>query len=224
MKIKTIIIILLTLFFLNSFESLVALGAFEKVDGLEYTIQKIIDPPLERQIARRFDLYEIYLENRSAMTFSIPGYSIDVGASYSSIDEVRAFFKDKSSKKMAVFNIAAGAASIALGGIAKTAANTAARSVGVFRRKKSSFDDDTNILSSKKIYILYPGDGISLFMLIDRFSGQVPNTLRFICHDEELNVNYVVINNKINLQEYNANEESKQSENVIANPVTDQYK
>jgi len=60
-------------------------SSIEKVDGLEYDIRVIEDVPINRAIAKRFDLYEIYFENRTDKTFSVPGYSIDLGVNYSNI-------------------------------------------------------------------------------------------------------------------------------------------
>lgn len=204
------------------------IAASERIDGLEYEVRKINEAPIDKPIAKRFDMYEVSFENKTDKTFSIPGYSIDLGVDYSTIDQIRALLSNKSSGKLAVFNIAAGAASIALGGIARTASSTI-RSIGGFKRKVSSLEDDRNILSHKKTYVLYPGDGISLFIFVDKSLSQIPNTMRFICHDEELNSNYVLINNKIDLKEYSFSELSngllnKPVEKYIASPTTDEYK
>lgn len=195
-------------------------AASEKLEGLDYVVRKINDAPIEKQIAKRFDLYEVYFENNTNKTFSIPGYSVDLGVDYSTLDQIRSFLSTKSSGKLAVFNIAAGAASIALGGIGRQAASTI-RSVGGFRRKRSTLDDDRNILSSKNNYIIYPEDVFSLFIFVDKTLGQVPTTIRFICHDEEQNLNHIVINNNIQLEEYASSKENKPT---IAAPNTEQYK
>ncbi len=202
----------------------------DHIDGFEYVVRKIDAPPIERSIAQKYDLYELYLENKSDKIFSIPGYSIDLGVHYSSLAEIYSLSKNKSTNKLAIFGIAAGAASFALGGIAKTAANTI-RSVGYYKRNKASLDDDENILSKNKTYIIYPGDELSLFLFIDKNLAQSPNTVRFVCRDEVSGVNNVVINNHIDLKEMNTksvdktnrdNEEEKK--NVIAVPLSDTYK
>lgn len=191
----------------------------EKVDGLEYGIRKIEDAPLERYIQKNYDIYELYFENRSNKTYSIPGYSIDLRVDYSTLNDINAIYKDMSSKKLAVFNIAAGAASIALGGIAKTASN-AVRSVGSFRRKNILTED--GFLSISKTYILYPGDAVSIFFFINKYLQQIPNSIRFICRDEDISTNYVVINNKIHVNEPNAKNDSEK--NVISAPSSEQYR
>ena len=196
-------------------QSLYAYSDFDKIDGLEYDIRKLEDVPLEQFITRRYDLYEIYFENRSNKTFSIPGYSIDLGVDYSTLDDVYLQSKDKSQNKLAVLKIATGAASIAFGGIARRAATTAINSVNNLRRKHINTAGNKSFLSNNKTYVLYPADDLSIFIFVDRLSSQIPDTFRFICHDEELNQNQVVINNKIKPREVG---------NVIAAPNTEQYK
>lgn len=191
----------------------------EKVDGLEYGIRKIEDAPLERYVAKNYDIYELYFENRSNKTYSIPGYSIDLGVDYSTLNDINAIYKDMSSKKLAVFNIATGAASIALGGIAKTASN-AVRSVGSFKRKNILMED--GFLSISKTYILYPGDAVSIFFFVNKYLQQTPNSIRFICRDEDVSINYVVINNNIHVNEPNATNDLEK--NVISAPSSEQYK
>lgn len=211
-----------------------AIASVDKIDGLEYVVRKLNDIPLPKTIAKQFDLYEIYFENRTNKTFSIPGYSVDVGVSYFNSNQVSSFFKDSSSKKLAVFNLAAGAASIALSGIARTAANTAFRSVGSLKGKAFSVYDDSVFLSPNKTYILYPNTFLSILLFVDKYIGYAPNSIRFICRDEELNLNFIVINDKIDLREINAysNEDKEDKEetdeatskDVIASPNTDSYK
>lgn len=193
----------------------------DKVEGLEFVVRKIDTPPLEDRIVERFDLYEIYFENRSDRTFSLPGYSIDLGIDYSSVSDVVSFQKEKSSKKLAALNIAAGAASIAFGGIAKSAASTALR-IGNFRKGNSMFNDEKYFLSGNKTYIIYPDESLSLFFFVDKFSGQSVNFIRFICHDEVLNLNSIVINKNLHLESINAKKDT--DENVIAVPNPEQYK
>lgn len=177
----------------------------EKIDGLQYEIRKIESPALQKQITKYHDLYELYFENMSPLskTFSIPGYSIDLGVDYTSLSEIESLYKDSSSKKSSILNIAAGAASIAFGGIARTAASTV-KSVGSLRKRNLglALSSENNFLSSFRTYVIYPGDGLSLFFFINKTieHGQVPNSIRFICHDEDANINYVVINNKLQLK------------------------
>ena len=209
--------------------------SIEKVDGLEYDIRVIDDVPLHHTISKRFDLYEIYFENRSDKTFSIPGYSIDLGVSYSNIAEVNSLFKDKSNKnKLAVLNIAAGAASLAFGGIARTAASTV-RSVGSFKRNISNFADNSSFLAPGRTYVIYPGDGLSLLLFVDKFLNQPPTIFRFICREEDSGTNYIVMNKELKLREGNnknvkpketKTDEEKQDimENIIAAPETNLYK
>ena len=202
----------------------------DNIDGFEYEIRKIDAPPIEKLIAQRYDLYEIYFENKSDKTFSIPGYSIDLGVHCSSLAEIRSLFKNKNSNKLAIFNIAAGAASLALGGIAKTAASTI-RSVSVYRQNKIAIDDDENILSKNKTYIIYPGDALSLFLFVDKNLEESPNVVKFICRDESVGINNIVINKHIdlsgmdakNIDETNRNNE-EDKKNVIAVPSYGTYK
>ena len=193
----------------------------DKVDGLEYVVRKIEDPPIDRSASKRFDLYELYFENRSDKTFSIPGYSVNLGVDYSLLSDVLALAKDKSSKKLAVFSVAASAASIALGGIAKSAANTAMR-FNSYRKNNSNLNSEKIFLSGNKTYIIYPNDSLSLFFFIDKFIGETPSSIRYICHDEAQNINYVVINENLDLREINAKGDS--DKNVIAVPNSNQYK
>ncbi len=212
--------LILTIFFL-SFQIQTSYAFLEKVDGLEYVVRKVNEPPVDRFISKRFDLYELYFENRSDKTFSIPGYSIDLGIDYSGLSDVASLTKDKSSKKLAVFNIAAGAASIAFGGIAKSVANTAFR-FNAYRKNNSNLNNEKSFLSGNKTYIIYPNDSLSLFFFLDRFATQPPTSIRYICHDEVQNINYVVINENLDLREINAKNDS--DKNVIAVPDLNQYK
>ena len=213
-----------------SFQIQTAYAFLEKVDGLEYVVRKIEEPPVDRIVSKRFDLYELYFENRSDKIFSIPGYSIDLGVDYSSLSDVSFFTKDKSLKKLAVFNIAAGAASIALGGIAKSAANAAMR-FNSSRKNNSNLNSEGNFLSGNKTYIIYPNDSLSLFFFLDKFIGQTPASIKYICHDEVQNINYVVINKNLDLREINAKNDSPEhtepsdlNKNVIAVPEPNQYR
>ncbi|MBI3589945.1 MAG: hypothetical protein HY094_01035 [Candidatus Melainabacteria bacterium] len=218
------------------FQPLFSCAVFEKIDGLEYDVRKIDDAPMDKVVSNRYDLYELYFENRSEKTFSVPGYSIDLGVNYSSISEINSLFNGKLQKKLTALNIAAGAASIVFGGIAKTAANSAMRTVN-FRKKNNNLDDDNSFLSHNKTYILYPGDALSLFLFVDKALSQVPNTIRFVCHDEDSNVNQIVINNHLKLREagvqnnadsIESNKDSEKTDklkdNVIAVPATEIYK
>ena len=213
-------IIFKLLFFILFLNIQTAFCAQEKIDGLEYDVRKLEDAQIEKFVSKNFDIYEVYFENRSDKTFTIPGYSIDLGVDYSTLAEVNNLSKDKSSKKLAIFNIATSAASIALGGIVKRAASTAARSVTSFKHKNNLTED--GFLSENKTYILYPKDEISVFFLLNKSLQQFPQSIRFICHDEDANINYVLINNNLMLREFNADSDS--SQNVIAVPNSEQYK
>ena len=229
MKKAIYVFLILTMIFQDG----IAFAFSDRIEGLEYVIRKIDDSPMERTIAQKYDLYQIYFENRSDKTFSIPGYSIDLGVHCSSLAEIRSLSKNKNSNKLAIFTVAASAASFALGGIAKTAASTL-RSVSSYKKNRMAMDDDDSILSKNKTYIIYPGDGLSLFLFVDKNLAQSPTTMRFVCHDEDLGINNVVINNHIDLRELNAkneknidetnhnNDENKDS--VIAVPSSDAYR
>lgn len=213
-------------------------SSLEKIDGLEYDVRLIEDAPIQAAVSKRFDLYEIYFENRSEKTFSIPGYSIDLGVSYSNLAEVDSTFKDKSKRKLAVLNLAAGAASIALGGIARSATNAAMRTVGSFKRNNLNIADNSSFLAPGRVYIIYPGDGLSLFLFVDKFLYQPPNIIRFICKEEDSATNHIVINNKLKIREINNNNlkdenevdekkdnlEKDDSKDIIAAPETNLYK
>ena len=215
------ILIILILFSYFSVYSLSAFSSVDKVEGLEYVIRKIDNSTLEKNINKNYDLYELYLENRSDKTFSIPGYSIDLGIEYSNISEVNALTNNKSSKKSTVLNIAAGAASIAFSGIARRAASTAMKTVGSFRHKNSDLTDES-FLSPYKTYIIYPNDGLSVFLLISKILDQSPKSIRFICHEEDSNVNHILINNNLEIRDVTGIDKAK--ENVIATPEQEQYK
>ena len=220
-----IIIILILSFHLIVLQSLSVIAVTEKIDGLEYGIRKLEDVPLQKIITKNYDLYELYFENKSDKTFSVPGYSIDLGVDYSNLTEINSLFVSKSQKKLAVFNIAAGAASIAFGGLAKTAATSAFRTVSSLRHKNINIGDNSNYLSADKTYILYPHDGLSLFLFVNKSLNQLPNTIRFVCHEEGTNVSNVVINNSIDLREHERTTNlNKSKEDVIADPNTEQYK
>ena len=203
--------------------------------GIFYDIREIEEPPLPTHILRNYTLYELYIENRSEIAYSIPGYSIDIGTEYSSVNEILALIKDKSSRKTTVLNLAAGAAGIAFGGIAKTAANTAMR-IGTIQKKVVHIDDGKNILSANKNYIIYPNSSLSLYFFINKSTEQLPTHIKFICRDENNSINRVIINNNYQLRETNASEEvrgkivdknnleTEMNENLIAEPGTLQYR
>ncbi len=201
----------------------------QKVDGLEYIVRKITDAPIDKDVSKRYELYEIYFENRSDKAFSIPGYSLDLGVAYATLEQINSQFKDNSGKKTAIFNIAAGAASIAFGGLAKTVARTANR-LNTFNKKqnKKLYGDDI-FLSSNKTYIIYPGESLSLFLFVDKFQGEEPSSIKFICHDEDVNINHIVINNNLDLRDISADNSVDKKENVeikneIASPEVQPYK
>lgn len=225
--------ILLIVFFCPNF----SIAAVDHIDGLEYVVKELDSKPLGPLIHSRYTLYELYFENRSDKAFSIPGYSVDLGVSLTTLQQINAEFKSMSTNKLAVLNLAAGAASIALGGIAKTATNTAFRAVN-FKNMSGNLTEENLLLSTNKTYILYPNDALSLYAFIDRKLDFEPKVLRFICHDEESNMNYIVINDHFTIRNedsptYDAvnakvikdesNETSKE-ENVIAVPDPESYK
>lgn len=220
---------LLTVFvFLSILGSNFSFAAVEYPEGLGYEVRKLDDVLLDKVITKNYDLYEFYLENNSVRTFSVPGYSIDLGVEYSGLAEVESLFKNKSKKKSFVFNLATGAAAIALGGIARTAASTV-RSVSGFGKNKNTFDEHTSFLSPNKTYILYPGDGLSLFLFVDKKLSQAPNTVRFICRDEETNSTQIVINDRFKFvtgKIESASTEPKSAENneILAAPAEEHYK
>ncbi len=226
---KKVFSLILLLLLLLCFQIQDVYAFIDKVDGLEYVVRKIDNPPLDKFILKRFDLYELYFENRTDKAFSIPGYSVDFDVDYSDFSDVLSFTKDKSSKKLTILNIAAGAASIALGGIVKSAATTA-RSIGNSRKQGgNSFRNERSFLSYNKIFIIYPNETLSLFFFIDKFSAQLPSVIKYICRDEVQNYNYVVVNKKLDLRVLNASSEDSDSntnkeENVIAVPESNQYK
>ena len=185
-------ILLLVLLFL-SFSCNPTFGVYENVDGLEFTLRKVTDVPLDSTVVKKFDLYELYFENKSNKTFSIPGYSIDFGVDYLTLDEIKVFMKDKNSKKIAVFNLATGAAAIAFGGIARTAANTALKTISF--KKRNSYDNNAIYLSQSKTYVLYPNYSIPLYFFLEKNFENYINSIKFICRYENLGINYVVINN-----------------------------
>lgn len=216
---------------------MVSFASVERIDGLEYVVKELDSKFLGPSIHSRYALYELYLENRSDKAFSIPGYSVDFGVHLTTLQQINAEFMSKSGNKLAVLNLAAGAASIAFGGIAKTATNTAFRAVN-FKNMSGNLTDDNLLLAANKTYILYPNDALSLYVFIDRRLGESPKILRFICHDEESNMNYIVINSHFNIRNedldtydsVNAkvindkNDESSIEENVIAVPNSESYK
>lgn len=209
----------------------IAFAFQEKVDGLEYVVRKINNPPLDKTILKRFDLYELYFENSSDKAFSIPGYSINLGVDYSGVEDVLSINKDKASKKLTVLNIATGAASIAFGGLAKSAANTAYRSINSFKKNNSNLNSEKSFLSGNKTYIIYPSESLSLFFLIDKLASEAPSSIRYICHDEVQDLNFVVINKNLDLREINAGNKNPENmsmdesgENVIAVPNSNDYR
>ncbi len=201
----------------------------QKVDGLEYIVRKITDAPIDKEVSKRYEMYEIYFENRSDKAFSIPGYSVDIGVAYATLEQINSQFKDNSGKKTAVFNIAAGAASIAFGGIAKTVARTATRLNTINKKQNKKLYGDDIFLSNNKTYIIYPGESLSVFLFVDKFQEEGPSSLKFICHDEDSNISHVVINNNLDLRDINADNSIDKKENIeikneIASPEAQPYK
>ncbi len=207
-------VFLIILIFCFQFQTVYAF--VDKVDGLEYVVRKIDSPPIDKFILKRFDLYELYFENRTDNAFSIPGYSIDFDIDYSDLSDVSSFAKEKSSKKSTILNIASGAASIAFGGIVKTAA----RSIGSLRKQGgNNIRDEKFFLSHDKTFVIYPNEALSLYFFIDKFSSQPPTVIKYICHDESQNNNQVIVNKHLNVLILNALDENSATEkNVIAAP------
>lgn len=232
-KFYAIFAIFLIAFFCPNFSK----ASVDHIDGLEYVVKELDSKALGPSIHSRYTLYELYFENRSDKAFSIPGYSVDLGVNLTTVQQINAEFMSMSTNKLAVLNIAAGAASIAFGGIAKTATNTAFRAVN-FKNMTGNFTEENLLLSPNMTYILYPNDALSLYAFVDRKLGESPKVLRFICHDEDSNMNYIVINDHFTIRnedsrEYNAvnakiiedeNSSAKKEENVIAVPDPESYK
>jgi hypothetical protein len=230
-KLKITIIFLL-LFLILSNQA--AYSFVEKVDGLEYVVRNLDSNVLGNYISSRYNLYEIYLENRSEKAFSIPGYSIDLGVKYTTLQEIASASMASGNKKLAVLNLTAGAASLAFGAVAKSVASTAIRGISL-RNKSPGISDDDVILSPVKTYIIYPAEALSLYVLVDNKITQVPSSVKFICHDEDANINYIVINRNLKLLDTSILAEKKVTkdvsakiesadENVIATPDSDLYK
>ena len=215
---KKLLCLVLSAFIIFPFQ--LASAVQEQIEGLEYDIRLVEDVQLDKFIKNKFSLYELYFENKSNKTYSIPGYSIDLGIDYLTINDINSLNKDKNSKKLTIFNVAAGAASIALGGIVRSATNTAMRTISSFKKKSSSVSEENMFLSSTKTYILYPGYGLSLFLFVNNFSNQVPNSIRFICHEEDTNQNYVVVNDHLQIKDLNTDNNHQK----IAAPAIEQYK
>lgn len=223
----TCFIVILISFMIASFP---AFAFTEKIDGVEYLVRKIDAPPLSKEIVKKYDLYEIYFENRTDSTFTIPGYSVDLGVDYSTAQEIQSKGKNKGSRKFALIGLGiAGASTFGVSGIAGSAAKTALRSSNFIRQKNGvSVDDNSILLAPSKTYVLYPRESLSIFFFVDRHLGQEPSVLKFICHNEDLNVNQVLINKKLELRVLDAENTPKDSANVegkvIAAPEGTQYK
>lgn len=213
-----IIFFILLIFLVNFFCINFSKASVEHVDGLVYVVREVDSRSLGPQVHSKYKLFELYLENRTDKAYSIPGYSIDLGLNLTSIQQINAESMSKSNTKLAALNIAAGAASLAFGGIAKTATNTAFRAVN-FKNMSSGLSDDSLLLSSNKTYILYPNDALSLYFFVNRRIGEDPKIFRFICHDEDSNMNYIVINNNLTVR----NENSHLAKEVNAKVVKDDY-
>ena len=215
---KKILCLVLSAFIIFPFQ--IASAVQEQIEGLEYDIRLVEDVQLDKSIKNKFSLYELYFENKSNKTYSIPGYSIDLGIDYLTINDINSLNKDKNSKKLTIFNVAAGAASLAFGGIVRSATNTAMRTFGSFKKKSGSLSDNNMFLSNGKTYILYPGYGLSLFLFVDNLSNQVPNSIRFVCHEEDTNQNYILVNDHLQMKNLNADNNNQK----IAAPAIEQYK
>ena len=205
----------------------------QKFEGLDYSVDRLLNPPVNKLILKNFDIYQIFFENMTDMIFTIPGYSVDLGIEYNDLSDVLALVKDKNSKKLSVLNFAAGAASIAFGGgIARSAANTAVRSAKVFKSRGFDFSDEKFVLSPMRTYVIYPNDSLGIYFFLDKKVGQIPKIIRFLCKDEESNLTSAIVNqylevHDIDLNIYNANLYSmptmQSQKNVIAVPDSEQY-
>ena len=210
-----------------------AFSHVQKIEGLDYSVDRLLNPPVNKLILKNFEIYQIFLENMTDMIFTVPGYSVDLGVEYNDLSDVLALLKDKNSKKLSVLNFAAGAASIAFGGgIAKSAANTAVRSVGVFKRKGFDLSDEKFVLSPMRTYVIYPNDSLGIYFFLDKRVGQLPKIIRFICKDEESNITSAIVNQNLEVHEidlniYDANlyfmPAMQNQKNVIAVPESEQY-
>lgn len=192
--VKNILCLIICLLFLTV--SMPSFAFIQNIEGLNFEITKIENFPLDKAIVKDYNLYELFIENNSTSTYSIPGYSIDFGVNYFNILELSAQLREKISKKLAILNIAAAAVFLPFGGFARNAGRTAASSFSSFRKRNLKIDDNKNLLSADKTYILYPGDRYALYFLVSKKQGQ-PKELRMVCKNEELNVNYVLINDKV---------------------------
>lgn len=224
---------LFSLFFLIvMFLNPVAYAFVDKVDGLEYVVRTLDSNALGSFISSRYNLYEIYFENRSEKAFSVPGYSVDLGMKYTTLQEVNSIAMSSGNKKLAVLNLTAGAASLAFGGgVAKSVASTAIRGISL-RNKSPGISDDDVVLSPTKTYIIYPSEALSLYVLVEKHIVQKPKLIKFICKDEDSNMNYVVINQNLNLidnltpkivKDVSARVDTAE-ENIIATPDSDLYR
>ena len=59
---KFLCLFLVTIFFLLPIKVAPSVG---EIEGLEYVIRRINDFPFEKEISKNYDLYELYLENRT---------------------------------------------------------------------------------------------------------------------------------------------------------------
>lgn len=175
-------------------------SSIDYIEGLSFTVTKMNNFPLDKKIVKDYDLYELYISNTSNTTYSIPGYSIDFGVDYVNILELSNSLKNSLSKRLAFLNLAAGALFLPFGSIARNAARTAVGSVTSLKRKANNVDDDSQLLSSKKTYVLYPNENIALYFLLSNQIGK-PSKVRFICRDEELNLNHVLIDTSLDFKE-----------------------
>lgn len=188
------IILFLFTFFISTIP---ANAVVKKVEGIEYSLRKVTEIPMAKYIRKNYDLYEFYIENNSLKAFSVPGYSIDVGVSHTNIARVKSKMRSRTSKQLAVLNVAASAASFALGGGVVTGASRVVIG-GIRRYKRTKYrkggSSNDEMLNQDKTYILYPGDKKYLYFLVEKSQIDAINTVRFICRDEENLENYIVIN------------------------------
>lgn len=196
---KFLSLFLVTIFFLLPIK---ATSSVNEIGDFEYVIRRINDFPLEKEISKSYDLYELYLENRTENTLSIPGYSIDFGVNYINIADLSSELKNRLSKKFTILSIATGAASFAFGSLARSAANTAVQSVASWKKRSINLSNNEQILNSRLTYVLYPYSEISLFFLVRKDISEPIHSLKLICVNEELGQKFILINNMVGIHEY----------------------
>ena len=192
----TILVFILVVFVINTIP---VYSYVSELEGLDIEISKINNFPLSKQIIKHYDLYELYIINRSNNTYSIPGYSFNFDVDHYDLQELTVQAKGTISKKFAILNIATTALFIPFGGFARSAGRSAVSSVSSFKKKGLNIYDTENLLMEDRIYMLYPNQSRVLYFLISKDST-LPRSVKFVCKNEGLNINHVVINNDITVE------------------------